>query len=181
MPVKQQLNVSLDPDLIRRVKHRSIDAQLSLSDLMTRVLEAHLMTEENPVTEPTSSTPAAAGLLQLQPMVHVEEMSAAVEFYERLGGQLIHGSRDGDWVLMRIGGAEVGLLAHPPNPEQHEGLVELNFAFSGSLADLEEQLRDAGVRVAHRTADEGFGRQLQISSPDGLLVKINELEPQLYT
>ncbi len=30
------------------------------------------------------------------------------------------------------------------------------------------------------TTDEGFGRQLQIKTPDGLLLKINELEPDLY-
>jgi predicted enzyme related to lactoylglutathione lyase len=114
-------------------------------------------------------------------MVHVADMSAAVEFYERLGGQVVHGSRDGDWVLMTVGGAEIGLLAHPPNPEQGEGTVELNFAYTGSLAEYEQALQAAGVDITRPTTDEGFGRQLQVSSPDGLLVKINELEPDLYT
>ena len=28
--------------------------------------------------------------------------------------------------------------------------------------------------------DEGFGRQLQVSPPDGLLIGINELQPEPY-
>lgn len=163
MAGKQQFNVALSPDLIRLVKHRSIDAQLSLSDFVARALEAQLSD------------------LRLQPMVHVRDMSAAVAFYERLGATVAQGSRDGDWVLIAIGGAELSLLAHPPNPEQGEGLVELNFDYHGDLAALEESLRTAGVTIAAPTSDEGFGRQLQLESPDGLLIKLNRLEPELYT
>ncbi len=119
--------------------------------------------------------------LTLQPMVHVTDMSAAVAFYEALGAQLVQGSRDGDWVLLRLGSAELSLLAHPPNPEQNEGVVELNFASDEPLDELETRLSAAGVTIAQPTTDEGFGRQLQLSTPDGLLVKINELDPELYT
>jgi catechol 2,3-dioxygenase-like lactoylglutathione lyase family enzyme len=136
------------------------------------VLDRYLA-EESVMTE---SAPA----VHLQPMVHVANMPAAVAFYEALGADVLNGSRDGDWVLLRIGGAEIGLLAHPANPEQGEGAVELNFAVEGGLERLEEKLRDAGVPIARPTSDEGFGRQLQVTSPDGLLVKINEIEPELY-
>jgi len=128
---------------------------------------------------PDPSTPTSG--LQLQPMVHVQDMAASVRFYEALGAEVEHGSRDGDWVLLRLGGAQVGLLAHPPNPDQQEGTVELNFQSTGALEELEAQLRSAGVPIAQPTTDEGFGRQLQLQSPDGLLVKINELRPELYT
>ena len=46
---------------------------------------------------------------------------------------------------------------------------------------VEERLRERGVTIARPTTDEGFGRQLQVTAPDGLLVKLNELEPELYT
>ena len=114
-------------------------------------------------------------------MVHVEDMAAAVSFYEALGAAVLHGSRDGDWVLLRLGEAQIGLLAHPPNPEQNEGTVELNFEATEPLDQLEDRLRVAGVTIARPTTDEGFGRQLQITSPDGLLVKIDELDPELFT
>jgi hypothetical protein len=51
---------------------------------------------------------------------------------------------------------------------------------SGPLTALEQQLRSAGVQIVSPTSDEGFGRQLQVASPDGLLVKINEMDPELY-
>lgn len=65
--------------------------------------------------------------MRLRPMVHVEDMAASVAFYEQLGATVVHGSRDGDWALMALGQDRIGLLAHPPNPEQREGTVELNF------------------------------------------------------
>ena len=45
----------------------------------------------------------------------------------------------------------------------------------------EARLRAADVTVTQPTTDEGFGRQLQVSAPDGLLIKINQLDPALYT
>jgi hypothetical protein len=38
-----------------------------------------------------------------------------------------------------------------------------------------------GVTIARPVADEAFGRQLQLTIPDGLLVKMDELDPRLYT
>ena len=174
---RQQFNVSLPPDLVRRVKHHAIDVQLSLSDLVAHALHAELAHQEKPVT--TSSTPDPG--VRLRPMVHVEDMAAAVSFYEALGATVLHGSRDGDWVLLLLGDARIGLLAHPPNPEQNEGTVELNFEATEPLDQLEGRLRTAGVTITRPTTDEGFGRQLQVTSPDGLLVKIDELDPELFT
>lgn len=171
MQVKQQFNVNLDPALIRRVKHRSIDDQLSLSDLVGQILTTYL----------DRSTAMPNIDITLQPMVHVRQMAAMVNFLEALGGKVLHGSRDGDWVQVSIGGAEVGLLGHPANPDQGEGDVELNFESRTSLEQVEQAARDAGVEVVTPTSDEGFGRQLQLRSPDGLLVKINEIDPELFT
>ncbi len=119
--------------------------------------------------------------LSLQPMVHVEDMAASVVFYEALGARVEHGSRDGDFVMMQIGSSRFGLLAHPPNPEQNEGQVEMNFETTEALATVERRLRAANVTIAAPATAEGFGRQLQVSTPDGLLIKINQLEPDLYT
>jgi predicted enzyme related to lactoylglutathione lyase len=114
-------------------------------------------------------------------MVHVEDMAAAVSFYEALGASVVQGSRDGDWVLLSLGEARIGLLAHPPNPEQGEGAVELNFEATEPLDRFEDRLRAAGVRITSPATDAVFGRQLQVTSPDGLLVKINESDPERYT
>lgn len=97
-----------------------------------------------------------------------------------MGGSVLHGSRDGDVVMMQVGGAQPALLAHPPNPEQGEGLVEL-FETAEPLEELEQRLAAAQVTIAQPTTDEGFGRQPQLRAPDGLLVKVNQLDRELYT
>lgn len=115
----------------------------------------------------------------LQPMIHVDDMSASVAFYESLGASIVNGSRDGDFVLLALGTAQFSLLAHPPNPEQNEGTVELNFAAS-DLDAVEREVTRAGGEIAMPVSDEGFGRQLRLRAPGGLLVKVNELDPSLY-
>jgi catechol 2,3-dioxygenase-like lactoylglutathione lyase family enzyme len=118
--------------------------------------------------------------LSLQPMIHVADMASAVTFYEALGATIDHGSRDGDFTLMRLGDSRFSLLAHPPNPEQDEGQVELNFTTGDDLRRVEEHLRSADVDIVAPATDTGFGAQLQIRTPDGLLVKINQLDPGRY-
>lgn len=44
-PSKQQFNVYLTPELIRALKYRALDRQLSLSDLVQRALEDFLKGE----------------------------------------------------------------------------------------------------------------------------------------
>lgn len=177
-PTRQQFNVNLSPELVRQVKHHAVDVQLSLSDLVARILQDHLDKESDMADlQQTDQSPS----LQLQPMVHVEDMAASVSFYEALGASVEHGSRDGDFVMMRVGPSRFGLLAHPPNPEQNEGQVELNFETTETLETLEQRLRAANLTITQPATDEGFGRQLQVSTPDGLLIKINQLEQDLYT
>lgn len=54
MPTKPkvQFNVYLPPELVRSVKHRAVDDGVSLSELVQRVLLAHLRTV---AIEPTSN------------------------------------------------------------------------------------------------------------------------------
>ena len=133
MPGKQQFNTVLPLELVRRIKHHSIDVQLSLSDLATQVFEAYLSAREDKLTDHAGAgADGETSGLRLQPMVHVRKMSAAVEFYERLGGQLVHGSRDGDWVLMRVNGdADGRVLVF----DRHEWECFLDGARQGEFDD----------------------------------------------
>ena len=171
----QRFNVNLDP-LVRSIKRCAVEVHLQLSDLVAQVWHHHLNKESAMTDDQQADQP-----LSLQPMVHVENMASSVAFYEALGAHVEHGSRDGDFVMMTVGPSRFGLLAHPPNPEQNEGQIELNFETSESLDTVEDRLRTANVDVVRSTTDESFGRQLQVSTPDGLLIKINQLEPDLYT
>jgi len=57
----------------------------------------------------------------------------------------------------------------------------LNFEYPASLEELEKRLREAGVTIVRPTGDEGFGYQLQVEGPDGMLIKINQIDPKLYS
>ena len=120
-------------------------------------------------------TKAGQGL-RPQPMIHVESMSDAIRFYEGLGAQLMLGSRDGDWALLDFSGQRIGLLAHPPGDGKKEP-VELQFTSPRPLEEIEERMRAVDPRFINRgVADEAFGRMLKLKTPDGLLVKIVEIE-----
>lgn len=92
--------------------------------------------------------------LTLTPLLHVESLDASIAFYEALGGRVVHRSRGGDWAQLAIGGAELGLLAHPPNPEQSEGILELCFTSDDALATLESRLRASGITIERGAADD---------------------------
>ncbi|GCE30753.1 hypothetical protein KDA_62370 [Dictyobacter alpinus] len=176
---KQQFNVYLTPETVKGMKHRSVDEQLSLSDLVEQVFSAYLSNgQENQGLD--SHPKADEATIRLQPMLHVDDMSKAVDFFRQLGATLQNGSRDGDWSLLSFGAAELSLLAHPANPEQNEDKLELNFEYTGALEELEKNLRQAGTSIVRPTGDEGFGYQLQVEGPDGMLIKINQLDPDLY-
>ena len=117
--------------------------------------------------------------MELNPLIHVERMSPALEFYEALGATVLDGSGDGDFALLQLGGSRFSLLAHPPNPEQGDGTVEFMLE-APDLDAVEAELRASGVEIVTPATDTGFGRQLQVRSPDGLLVKINELDAGRY-
>lgn len=178
---KQQFNVYLIPDTIKRIKHRSIDEQLSLSDLVEKVLSDYMTQDaKSSSSEKAEDQMPENTAIRVQPLLHVDDMAKALDFYEKLGATVLNGSRDGDWALLSFGGSELGILAHPANPEQNEGKVELNFEYTDSLEELEKKLRKDGVKIARPAGDEGFGYQLQIEDPDGLLIKINQTDPELY-
>jgi hypothetical protein len=110
--------------------------------------------------------------LHLRPVVHVTDLAASVAFYERLGGEIIHGDRTGEWVLMQVGTTQIAVVSDPPDAHRGEGTVELNFAAGVPLEELRQRLR-AGEIATHRD----FGPQLQVRSPEGLLIKISQREP----
>jgi len=106
-------------------------------------------------------------------------MAAAVGFYEKLGGEVIHGDRDGEWVLVQVGTAQIGLVTRPPDASRGESTVELNFAATMPLDRLEQLLRDHDVTIVEVATDGDLGTQLHVETPDGMPIKIHQVEPDL--
>ena len=117
--------------------------------------------------------------LKVQPMVHVEKMAEALDFYEALGGRLVFGSRDGDWALVAFEGSMLSLLAQAPGDGKME-TVELQFTSGRPLEEVEAQISATSTTFVDRgVADEAFGRMLKLRTPDGLTVKVLELDREL--
>jgi catechol 2,3-dioxygenase-like lactoylglutathione lyase family enzyme len=117
--------------------------------------------------------------LRVQPMVHVPKMADGLDFYEALGGRLVFGSRDGDWSLLEFNGTTLSLLAHAPGDGRME-TVELQFTSATTLEEIQKRLEATNPSWIDRgVADEAFGRMLKLLTPDGLLIKVLELERNL--
>jgi hypothetical protein len=117
--------------------------------------------------------------LQLQPVVHVDDMASAVDFYLRLGGEINHGDPSADWVLMQLGTAQISLVTRPPDASRGESTVELNFTATMPLDQLEQLLRERGVTIVEVTPNPDLGIQLHVETPDGMPIKIHQVEPDL--
>ncbi|MEU4218823.1 VOC family protein [Actinoplanes sp. NPDC026623] len=117
--------------------------------------------------------------LRLQPMVHVGDMATAVAFYEKLGGEINHGDRNGEWVLMQVGTAQIGLVTRPPDAARGASTVELNFCATMPLDRLEQWLRDHDVKIVEVARDLDLGTQLHLETPDGMPIRIHQVESDL--
>jgi hypothetical protein len=114
------------------------------------------------------------GLL-FQPVLRVRNMTASVTFFEFLGAELVHGELTSDYVLMQVGTVQLGLVAGRAQPG--DGAVELNFGSAMPLDELEARLRERRVTIDESVHFTDFGPRLHVRTPDGLLVRISQLEP----
>jgi hypothetical protein len=125
--------------------------------------------------EPASGWGRAPGL-QFRPMVHVRDMATSVAFYELLGAEIIHGDPAADHVLLQLGTVQLGLVTD--KAAAAAGAVELNFSAAMPLDQLEHRLRNRRVTIAKGMHSTRFGPQVHVRTPDGLVIKIGQLEPE---
>jgi predicted enzyme related to lactoylglutathione lyase len=172
---KQQFNIYLPPDLVRAVKHRAIDRNLSLSILVETALRSYLASGETSAAERTIAHPA----LTLMPVIYVQEVESVVAFYESLGFRLTARDRAYDWAELRLGDARLGIHAIAPG----EGYppIELTLDSKAPLEEVAEQLAAVGVSVEQPITDTAFGRMMTVRSPEGQLIAIIQHDRNLYT
>ncbi|THG31007.1 VOC family protein [Naasia lichenicola] len=109
----------------------------------------------------------------LQPTVHVRSLLASIEFYEALGAVVVAGSRIGNFVRLDIGGCQLSLDEDAPDTVRSEGAVSLNF----ETDDLDSRFRElvvAGKLAVTAPRRVEFGRQIELTTPDGTAVTITQ-------
>jgi uncharacterized glyoxalase superfamily protein PhnB len=84
------------------------------------------------------------------------------------------------WSELALGNATLALHHIDKLPEKHMGRVALALVAPAPLEPLVERLKAAGVPFEQEIADEAFGRSVQVRDPDGLIIQINEHDPDLY-
>ncbi len=93
--------------------------------------------------------------------LQVEDVERSLNFYRRIPGTVLERHRLGEFALLRIGQARLGLLAF--------GAPSFNLEISADDVDqLHLQLRDAGMNPAGPPKDRHWGeRTFDVIDPDG--------------
>ncbi len=113
------------------------------------------------------------------PIVYVSDMNRALAFYRNLGESVTVKSEGPFWSELDMAGGALALHHADPLPVPIGGRVALTFATHGPLEPLLERLSEQGVLPERAIADEAFGRSVVVADPDGLLIQINEHDPEL--
>jgi catechol 2,3-dioxygenase-like lactoylglutathione lyase family enzyme len=164
---QQRDSVNLPAELAEELRRLAAESDLTPDELAADLIRAQLAAEEEP--EPD---------LAVAIEIAVADLTEAVAFYQRLGAEVAHGSRDGDWVQLALGTARITLREADKNGET--GGVQLGFESGEPLAAIVERLRDAGVTVLRAAKPDAYGSRLQVEGPDGEPVPISYLDPSPY-
>jgi hypothetical protein len=79
-----------------------------------------------------------------------------------------------------LGDASLALHRIDRLPEKQIGRVELALVATEPLESLVGRLKASGIPFEREITDEAFGRSVQVRDPDGLVIQINEHDPELH-
>jgi catechol 2,3-dioxygenase-like lactoylglutathione lyase family enzyme len=121
--------------------------------------------------------------VKLMPIRYVHDMDAARRFYEALGLSFDVATRPprtgpSRWVELTAEVAALALHYVPPGAAEPE--VELSFAATEPLEQVVARLRVAGFEPATAIVDESFGRSFTVRDPDGVVIQVNEPDPEFH-
>ncbi|MCC6615912.1 MAG: VOC family protein [Anaerolineae bacterium] len=118
--------------------------------------------------------------MRMMPIVYVSDVERALTFYRLLGLEDTSNPPSRMWAELRLGDASLGIHYIETLADEQPERVTLNFVSQIPLEMLRENLRERGITPARDIIDEAFGRSLVLRDPDGLLIQIDEHDPELY-
>lgn len=106
--------------------------------------------------------------------LHVEDVERARKWYLRIPGATVINQRPGEFALLRIGQARLGLIARRVLPD---GFPRFHLEFSTATSDVDalyEQVKQAGMQPDDAPADRPWGeRTFHATDPDGNWVEFD--------
>ncbi|HEY3503683.1 MAG TPA: hypothetical protein VGN37_12970 [Actinocatenispora sp.] len=119
--------------------------------------------------------------MRLMPILFVRDVTAARRFFAVLGLRTDATGRAGGWIELAGDGGLLGLHTVTDTDEpRRPGECALSFVADEPLEAVRDRLHGAGHADAH-IIDEGYGRSLRVTGPDGAPVQVVEHDRALYT
>jgi len=120
--------------------------------------------------------------MRVRPIHFVPDVEEAMRFYEALGLNVHARARTGHWIELTASGGDLALHDASTAGDGHgrEGML-VSFIAEEPLEVLERRLRAAGFPPEGTVVDQEWGRSLFVRAPDGIVIQIDEQDPELYT
>jgi catechol 2,3-dioxygenase-like lactoylglutathione lyase family enzyme len=116
--------------------------------------------------------------VKLELILSVSNVERAVDFYTAIG--FVLGSRGFSpyWAELTVGNSLIGLHRDDNLKTQDSGRAFIMLNAEMPLELVVDQLHRGSIQLEREIADETFGRSIQVRDPDGMLIQINEHDPQ---
>ncbi|MGW0324758.1 VOC family protein [Nocardia sp. NPDC003183] len=115
-------------------------------------------------------------MLTVLPIRYVADVAASRRFYEGLGLTYRADVSVAVWAHLDASAGAVGVHDAAVSKGRPPGTVELGFSTDERLEDVSARLTDDGYE--HTLVDEDFGRSIRVTDPDGVVIQIQEIDPE---
>ncbi|QTZ90536.1 VOC family protein [Streptomyces auratus] len=115
-------------------------------------------------------------MLTVLPIRYVADVAASRRFYEGLGLTYRADASVPVWAHLDAAAGGVGIHDAAVSKGRPPGTVELGFSTDERLDDVSAHLTAHGYE--HTLVDEDFGRSIRVTDPDGVVLQIQEIDPE---
>ncbi|MGW6730147.1 VOC family protein [Nocardia sp. NPDC055029] len=115
-------------------------------------------------------------VLTVLPIRYVADVAASRRFYEGLGLTYRADVSVAVWAHLDAPAGAVGVHDAAVSKGRPPGTVELGFSTDERLEEVSARLAADGYE--HTLVDEDFGRSIRVTDPDGVVLQIQEIDPE---